>query len=129
MKEHKYRAWEKNLKEIIPVYNIDFEAKMINKDIAWRMFDEIELMEYTNLKDKNNNEIYSGYIVKALNRNYDCRDDREDYFQTFEVRYLNGCYMFGAWNAHEFFNKFMYIEVIGNIYENFQLLQFKERLF
>lgn len=68
------------------------------------------------LLDKTNTDIYSGDIIKAINRNYDCKEDRETHFQTFKVTYLNGCFMFGNWNAHEFYNKFMFIEIIGNIY-------------
>jgi uncharacterized phage protein (TIGR01671 family) len=69
MREIKFRAWEKNLKEIIPVHNIDFEKKMINTDIAWRLFDEIELIQYTGLKDKNGKEIFEGDILE-VKQNY-----------------------------------------------------------
>lgn len=68
--------------------------------------------QYTGLKDKNKKEIYSNNKIKAMNRRYDCKDDYEKYFETFEIKYLNGCYMFGNWNAHEFFNNFIFIEVI-----------------
>lgn len=46
MEEIKFRAYEKNLNEIIPVHNIDFKDRIINKDIAYRTFDEVELMQY-----------------------------------------------------------------------------------
>jgi uncharacterized phage protein (TIGR01671 family) len=64
MRNIKFRAWEKNLKEIIPVNNIDFASRMINTGSAWRLFDEIELMQYTGLNDKNGNKIYEGDIVR-----------------------------------------------------------------
>lgn len=57
MREIKFRAWEKNLEEMIPVYDINFKKRMINTDSPWRFFDEIELMQYTGLKDKNSKEI------------------------------------------------------------------------
>ncbi|MEK5133180.1 YopX family protein [Bacillus sp. FSL W8-0645] len=31
--------------------------------------------------------------------------------------------MFGVWNAHEYFNKHQHIEVVGNIYQNPDLLE------
>lgn len=40
----KFRAWEKSLKEMIPVQNIDFKDRLINKDLVWRTFDEIVLI-------------------------------------------------------------------------------------
>jgi hypothetical protein len=91
---------------------------------------DIELLEYTGLHDRivrkdgsKAKEIYRCDIIKALNRNYDCEDNKGKYFQLFEVTYLNGCYMFGNWNAHEFFNKFIYIEDLGSKFENPKLLQ------
>jgi uncharacterized phage protein (TIGR01671 family) len=123
-REIKFRAWIKNKNrienciEVNPFYVGDCDR------FHWK-HDEVELMQYVGLKDKNDKEIYEGDIIKALNRNYDCEDNKEDYFQLFEVAYLNGCYMFGNWNAHEFFNKFMYIEAMGNKFENPDLLQSK----
>ncbi|MBO0961470.1 hypothetical protein J1P26_17325 [Neobacillus sp. MM2021_6] len=64
MKEIKFRAWEKNLKEIIPVDNIDFEKRMINTGSAWRLFDEIELIQYTGLNDIDGNKIFDGDITE-----------------------------------------------------------------
>ena len=63
MKQTKYKAFEKNLKEIIPVYNIDFEKKMINTGLLWRFFDEIELIQYINYKDLNEEELYESDII------------------------------------------------------------------
>lgn len=118
-REINFRAWEKNLKEIIPVHNIDFVNRMINTESAWRLFAEIELMQYTGLKDKNDKEIFESDITSGRNRSWDLKARNE------QVTFLNGCFMFGNWNAHEYFNKHQEIEVIGNIYENPELLEGK----
>lgn len=114
MRPIKFRAWHKNNKSMC----MNATTDLLNRDY-------LELLQYTGLNDKNGKEIYERYIIKALNRNYDCEDNREEYFQTFEVTWLNGCFMFGNWNAHEFFNKFTFIEIVGNIYQNPELLEVK----
>lgn len=64
MREVKFRAWEKNMKIMMPVENIDFLTKQINTNSLWRMFHEIELMQYTGLKDKNGKDIYEGDVLR-----------------------------------------------------------------
>lgn len=79
--------------------------------------DDNSIGQFTGLHDKNGKEIYEGDIIRATKRT-----DLELNYHNFKVFMHNGCYMFGNYNAHEFFDKFNFKEVIGNIYENKELL-------
>lgn len=109
MREIKFRAWEKNMKEMINVDSIDFERKIINKEWAWRMFSEVVLMQYTGLKDINGIEIYEGDVCES-------------------VLGIKGIVIFdkGAYKLKS--KQSMYgisklPKVIGNIYENPEILE------
>ena len=118
----KFRAWEKNLKEMIPVGEIDFNSLMINQSTTWRFIDEVELMQFTGLRDKNSVEIYEGDILSTdLDRPY------------LIVEFRNGAFMFQCHDNGKDYYDFMattgensnftkYHEVIGNVYENSELL-------
>jgi len=123
MRAIRFRAWERNLKEMIPVYDIDFKTEIINVKSAWRFFNEIELMEFTGLVDKNGKEIYAGDVVSALD---DATEDPNwgldrqrvgtiEYIDNLFALKCNDIYLSNWINAEN-------IEVIGNIYENPELL-------
>ncbi|GEM_PF-6002537 len=71
---------------------------------------------FSGLKDRFGEEIYEGDIVIGTNRITEEKLEQE-------VTFLNGCFMFGAWNAHEYFNKHTEIFVAYNIYEDYDLDQ------
>lgn len=121
MREIKFRVWLKEKKIMGEVLGIDILHKEIffsNEDVdcyEYKDFKNIELMQYTGLEDKNNKEIYEGDIITFYNRKYKVTFNTEgarfvlryDEFEL-DIIFIN----------HN--NKRM--EVIGNIYENPELL-------
>lgn len=86
--------------------------------------DDYILMQSTGLKDKNGVEIYEGDIVKVTNHPFQKKEDSAGIE-------IDGDYLIG-WSDHNLtwlagdlllYQLKPYIEVIGNIYENPELLE------
>lgn len=133
-REIKFRAWDKSDKVMRIVYGISFKRISNkgnrNEDMAElhcsdyegskaiilshfeRPLKEIELMQFTGLLDKNGKEIYEGDIVKVESPTM-----AEWPTQIREVKWWDdGRWSLGFRDARERW------EIIGNIYENPELL-------
>ena len=151
MRDHKYKAWHKVEKVMcdVSVINFDQGAFLIGvkkgedeigdkyfvpapTDGRFCNFDEFELLEYTGLKDKNGKEIYEGDLLNEIryppdkNGNYDSVPVfiKENIVQ---VGFNEGCFTADEAHLWRFIsnigdNEKTDYEIIGNIYENSELL-------
>ena len=122
----KFRMWNRITSQLHLVgvlYFEDKEAEYVDDDNVLRFigFKNIELMQSTGLKDKNDKEVFVGDIIKCTKG---CPHEvyiEKEYAGTFiggmPAVYLKGLGEGYAWTEHE--------EIIGNIYENPELLEEK----
>lgn len=130
MREIKFRAWNKNTKRMLNgVSSLEWdyigsimigvkESQVLRK--KFNPIGAIELMQYTGLKDKNGKEIYEGDILRGLT------------VGNFWVQWKDKSACFGIGDLSENIPLKYYledilneVEVIGNIYENPELLSLK----
>ena len=129
MREIKFRAWLKEDKKMENVKTMDFTDKtirclkkneFINAYLLRRVsFDDVELLQYTGLKDKNGKEIYEGDILFF-------RDENMKYV----VVWQDAAFIIKSIEIRKYSEKMYWIddveiccEIVGNIYENKNLLE------
>lgn len=136
----KFRAYIKTIKWMLPVEQINFNIETVEVDLtsgygdyAEYEFDEVELMQYTGLKDKNGNKIYEGDIVSSK-----CAIEQPEglltHEQVGEILTDKGMTCFNGktkrtyknqsniYDSRAIFLSSDIYEVIGNIYENPEML-------
>ena len=121
------KVYIKNLDIVLPVKIINYHENIVevyfndNADFVPYDFDEVEFIENTGFKDKKENDIFVGDIV-----------EKENWFDdNSEVKVVKKCMYY-----HDFYTLTVeedgvildsddqkYTEVIGNIYENKDLLE------
>ena len=121
----RFRAWDKRFSEFVEDFFVSEDGKIYKKStdtgygiaISRETSDKIILMQSTCLFDKNNKEIFEGDIVLVLDSPYTVFYDNE-----------KGSYRLkphdDRWNV-DYMSNFSHggnFEIIGNIYENKELL-------
>lgn len=127
MREIKFRAWVKDRKAIFEVVLINYVTKKVTYllervghllSIRDEKFNNVDVMQYTELEDKNGKEIYEGDILfesseekyfKVVFENASFRAEAEGDFEGYSLDLIDvvalGC------------------EVVGNIYEKPELME------
>ena len=123
----KFRVWLTDIDQMLRVKALVFE-KDKTRCVCGYSFDfyledeNATIMQSTGLKDKNGKEVFVGDIIKCtrgcLHEVYIEKEYGGTYWGGMPAVYLKDLREGYAWTEHE--------EIIGNIYENPELLEVKE---
>ena len=121
----KFRAWDNWRKKMSVVDRIYIDTKGVRlyDDFGeyWRDFRDVGLMQSTGLKDKNGKEIFEGDILKSNKYITSVFYERGAYCVKFSRTPNTTVTM----NVISFIEKYK-TKIIGNIYENPELLEVEE---
>jgi hypothetical protein len=131
MREVEFRAWHKKDRKMYPVVGLAMEdggevvlLSVFNKRAYNQIPENLELMQYTGLKDKNGKKIYEGDVITRFLFG--------ELVETAEVYWQQESCSYHLRNpgTHGWGNELGFVrspgvdcEVIGNIYENPELLK------
>jgi len=136
MREIKFRAWDnENKKWIEDKFYVDKNGQVYLLEDACVPGDsehlsdfsvDVELVQFTGLWDKNGKEIFEGDIIRrGIYTSLDCGCITDASIEIEQVESLSDFFECKGYNegelAHDYGPK--YLEVIGNIFENPELLE------
>jgi uncharacterized phage protein (TIGR01671 family) len=115
----KFRAWDNELKEMLEVVDLHMRTEGMS---AYVLIDgvsvfrsDLKIMQFTGLTDKNGKEIYEGDVVRIVRNAW---NPEEDKVGSVEIRpahvFIAGMTLTEIGGSP--------LEVIGNLYENPELL-------
>jgi uncharacterized phage protein (TIGR01671 family) len=121
----RYRAWDKEFKEMVQVDALVFEqiikATYKNGNVVKEDLKNYVLMQSTGLTDKNGKEIFEGDVLKVT--------DKHSWLEVVSFSEKKAMFVskesgFPESPLWELFNTVLFeIEIIGNIYENPELAE------
>lgn len=124
----KYRAWDKEFKEMVQVDALVFEEQIIkatykNGNIVKEDFKNYVLMQSTGMLDKNEREIFEGDILKVTNLSswlevVSFNEDKAMFVSKETKRKVEETPLYDLFNTDIF-----EVEIIGNIHTNPELLE------